>query len=188
MRKLTLPIICLTLFVALAFGYSGHGYTQGKRTIVAKPRPRPSPTPIPTDDDDFFADIPDAKPTATPLPEWKYIGFASREVMIYYNTQRVSHPTPNILRVWIKMRPLGKARDKWIGKLDDDSHDYTDYAYTVSQEEYDCAGVRARLLQATDYTRGAEVILSSETPGNWHELVPGSIGEGVLKAVCSYKE
>lgn len=68
MRKSALLLICLTLFVPGALIYSGHGYTQGKRTIV-RPRPRPSPTPIPTDDDDFFADIiPVPKPTATPIP------------------------------------------------------------------------------------------------------------------------
>jgi hypothetical protein len=59
---------------------------------------------------------------------------------------------------------------------------------TIAVEEFDCRARRNRIIHATGYSgqMGAGVINGSEAgPAPWSYLAPGTIGERLLKLVCS---
>jgi hypothetical protein len=186
MRRLAPPIICLLVFFA---AYTHPGHTQNRRNTTQ--RAKPKPTPKVDDDDDFWASIPDATPTPTPTPEWDLI-LAQSGATFAYNTRRVIHPAPDTVRVWLRKRLLGKTRDEYIQAMGEIDFDYSGYAYTVSQEDYDCKGFRQRDLYVIDYDRSGKSIHSAnyEADGSskWRAVVPGSVAEYILNVVCRHKE
>lgn len=205
MRRLAPLIIYSFLFAVLV--YTGDSHGQRKRTLVWKPPPAPSPTPIsdpaneyilgqspdatptPKPTDDFFADIPDAKPT--PAPEWNVI-LEHTGVTFAYNTRRVTHPSPNIVRVWLKKRLSGNIRDEYLQRMGQHGYDYSGYIHTVSQEDFDCREFRRRDLYVVDYDRTGKRLFfanrEADRSNKWVAVVPRSVAEYILNVVCKLKE
>src|SRR5215210_9003069 len=102
MRRLAL-LLCLLLFTTVAF--SGQGDTQTKTKPKASRARRTKPTPTPAPTDDFFADLPEAQPE--PPSEWELISFQD-DVAHSYNIRRISRPSPNVVKVWIKRQLYGE--------------------------------------------------------------------------------
>lgn len=93
--------------------------------------------------------------------------------------------------------PSGKARDEFlrtgfVRKLSSVGRDYTNYEYSLLLEEFDCTKSRWRKINGVDYDGTGKVIYfyNFELVGldKWEDVIPGSIGEGFLVVVCSYKE
>jgi hypothetical protein len=197
MRRLAPPIICLAVLFAVAYG--SHGETQSRRkpskaTPTARPTPEPDsleglpplkPTPTPKPTDDFFADLPDAEPE--PSSEWKLILFQNH-LAYFYNTRRITQPKPGIVKVWIKWQPFRERRKAFINEAMETGRDYGGYGYSLHLEEYDCKGFRRLVLKAVDYTLSAEFISSTDMKGEWTDVVPESVGETILEAVCRHKQ
>ena len=185
MRRFAPPIICLLVLFAAVYTHPGQTQNRRKTTQRAKSKPTPKA------DENVLDLIPDATPTPTPTPEWNLI-LAQDGDTFAYNTRRIARPAPDTVRVWLRKRLLGKTRDEYIqakGKID---FDYSGYAYTVSQEDYDCKGFRQRDLYVIDYDRSGKSIHSAnyEADGSstWRAVVPGSVAEYILNVVCRHKE
>lgn len=185
MRRFAPPIICLLVLFAAVYTHPGHTQNRRKTTQHAKSKPAPKA------DENVLNLIPDETPTPTPTPEWDLI-LAQSGATFAYNTRRVIQPVPNTIRVWLRKRLLGKARDEYVQAMGEIDFDYSGYAYTVSQEDYDCKGFRQRDLYVIDYDRSGKSIHSAnyEADGSskWRAVVPGSVAEYILNVVCHHKE
>lgn len=62
----------------------------------------------------------------------------------------------------------------------------------MSQEEYDCKGLRQRDLYVVDYDGTGKSIYSvnyeADGSSKWRAVVPGSVAEYILNVVCQLKE
>lgn len=69
---------------------------------------------------------------------------------------------------------------------------YCALKYSLLLEEFDCTKSRWRKINGADYDGTGKVIYfyNFELVGldKWEDVIPGSIGEGFLAVVCSYKE
>ena len=91
----------------------------------------------------------------------------------YYNTRGTCDSETGVFRTWVKV--VSKDRIERI--------------YTSMQlQEFKCRKRQQRLLSVTDYALNDDV-LNSETfrEPEWVDVIPESVGEGTLLAVCHLK-
>ena len=111
--------------------------------------------------------------------EWVKIGesVGDRNAFTHFFDPATMRKTPDGRRVWM-MRVYAQVQKDSVGT----------YTSTSTQYEFDCAGERSRLLQATWYSGPAsskEVVATLNRVGDWKFSAPGSIGETQLKVVCA---
>jgi hypothetical protein len=196
MRRLAPLLLCLVVLFAAA--YSRPGYTQNRRKTTTRAKPKPTPI---SDEPDSFEGLPRATPTPksdenvldllpeeTPEPpsEWELILFQNH-IAYYYNTRRITRPTPGVVKVWLKWWRFKEQKKEYIRQMSGSGHDYKWYSYSLHLAEYDCKGFRWRLRSIIEYTIFDEAIESLEGSGEWVDIVPESIGESILEAVCREK-
>lgn len=208
MRKFAL-LICLLLFASFVFNGRGDAQDNHPKSSRAR-RVKPAPTPKP--DDNVLDLLPDETPTplsdptneyipgqiprgtpsstaTTPsaIPKWQYL-FSDHDVAYAYNAYRVTHPAPNIVRLWVKRLRYGKAYEEYVEQMGRLSYNYSDYEDSVSLDEYDCGKLRYRILRTIDYRRGGDVIFSANYEENgttrWKDILPDSVGERFVKIIC----
>lgn len=115
---------------------------------------------------------------AMAIPEWVVVSGAEG-VTIEVNFSRLTRDSNGIIRGWERRQHTTPQRSE-NGKT---------YISTMVQAHYDCDGRRSKLLQGVSYDRRGNVVTSWTLPvysHEWHDVVPESIGEGTLNAVCAY--
>ncbi len=69
------------------------------------------------------------------------------------------------------------------------THGYEDYSHTLELDEYNCTKGEGRVLSHLDYDDKGNVIDSTTYKNpDWTYIVPNSIGESLLRAVCKQKK
>jgi hypothetical protein len=112
-------------------------------------------------------------------PEWS-LAAESKDEAFYYNTKWIC--VHNIVRVWIKS--LLKESDDPPQFLPRDTISKQS-ATSIARYELRCKAGQTRVTQAVEYDTRGRVTHSRSTPSaKWEEVVPDSIGEGILKSVC----
>jgi hypothetical protein len=108
------------------------------------------------------------------------------EGMFFYDIESISHPSKDIVRVWIKETFTGpgvRVTSRALGK------NYEDLDHSISQEELNCKDKVFRQLSLTLYGKGEESLYSSTNlVDEFHPIRPDSINDDLYKAVCEQKE
>ena len=112
-----------------------------------------------------------------PLDETRWIvGFLGAGRRVSIDRTRVTAQGNDVYRVWERWEaeePVQDEEGEW-------------YDASLTQSDYDCRGLRMRILEIHTYSRGTVVATSRVPPGmqTWDSVVPESIGEQTLRAVC----
>jgi hypothetical protein len=122
--------------------------------------------------------------------EWPHVGNTSYS-SVSYGAKTIRRLKGNIVRVWTKttlkdqtnetksefLRIRKRQGSRPVG--------YENFSRTFELDEYNCTKGEGRVLSQVDYDEKGNVIDSTSyrNPG-WDYVVPNSIGESLLRAVC----
>jgi len=170
-RLLTALLISCSLLLQASAGLT---LAQSKRTSKHRTPPtRKSPVKMPCD-----MGVDALVESGIDRPEWS-LAAESKEEAFYYNTKYLC--VHNIVRVWIKS--LLKDSDDPPQFLSRENSSKS--ATSIARYELRCKAGQTRVTQAVEYDTRGRVTQSRSTPSaKWEEVVPDSIGEGILKSVC----
>lgn len=112
-----------------------------------------------------------------PLDETRWIvGFQGAGRRVSIDRTRVTSQGNDVYRVWERWEAEEAVRD--------DEGEW--YDASLTRADYDCRGLRMRILEIHTYSRGEVVDDTRIPPGmqSWDSVVPESIGEQTMLAVC----
>lgn len=111
---------------------------------------------------------------AEPLDRWRLGTVSDQADTLWLDTETLQRSARQI-RVWVKYR-YAEPRTTGVGYV----------AAQISQWALDCAGGRVRQSHAAFYDPGGKVLPANLATGSlWQAIVPGSVAEGIGRAVCS---
>ncbi len=113
--------------------------------------------------------------------DWKL--FASNNEMgnFYYDVQRITRPSKDIVRVWVRLEYTDKGISQTVKKL---GEAVENLSYAIGLEEVNCSGKKTRTLFLSHYSKEKTVLHTSSRDGEWTDVVPDSNWEDLYKAVC----
>jgi hypothetical protein len=112
-----------------------------------------------------------------PLDETRWVvGFLGAGRRVSIDRTRVTSQGNDVYHVW----------ERWEAEEPVQDSDGEWYDATLTRSDYDCRGLRMRILEIHTYSRGTVVDTTRVPPGmqTWDSVVPESIGEQTLLAVC----
>ncbi len=112
--------------------------------------------------------------------DWKFYG-GCEFFLGYYDAQSITRPSKNIVRVWERSNFTERGVIKCVGNL---GKEYENLSYTISLSEINCAEKMSHLLSGTYYDNKGNVIISDNSPQEWHFITPESVDESLYKKVC----
>lgn len=101
--------------------------------------------------------------------DWRFLS-ESGESILYYDAQSITHPSKNLVRVWVKYE--GRV-EKWT--------------YMKTLREIDCLEKKYRIVSSALYNEEGKETGSSESPSKWRFITPGGSSEILHKMVCGEK-
>lgn len=120
---------------------------------------------------------------------WEILAFSS-DYVIYYDTKTISFQ--NYIKVWLKWVPWETSLEKVIEKLKANSFDkekFDDFSHQLQYWEVDCSKKRYLIVENAYYSNKGQIIesYSFETP-KWNNVLPETVGEEILNAICKLKQ
>lgn len=108
---------------------------------------------------------------------------------MYYSPQSIVR-TNEAVKVWIRITFRGEARINHVQSVRSSGYsikNYNQYSYTLNLQEYDCVRKRVKPVFAIDYdiNRKALNTLKKDSPSDWEDVIPESIGESIFNKVCT---
>ncbi|MCM3873685.1 MAG: S1C family serine protease [Pyrinomonadaceae bacterium] len=131
-----------------------------------------------------------------PVPEWQFIGLATKgEAMYYISRARITSTPENTLLCWIKTVPLETSEGRAFRKRHIDQLDVQDvprrdaFSYSMEQYEFDCGHRKWRVLTAADYDEEGILLFAwGDLTSRWVATFPGSVIEAQLNFACKGRE
>ena len=114
--------------------------------------------------------------------DWKLYG-VSEIYLAYYDTQSITRPTKNIVRMWTRWDYTEKGVLGWVGRF---GKKFENLSYSIILEEINCFEKMERSPSMTHYNNKAEAIhtRTSSSPPEWGFIIPESNTELLYKEVC----
>jgi hypothetical protein len=113
--------------------------------------------------------------------DWKI--YCSNDMYLgYYDTQSITRPSKNVIRVWVRWDYTEKGVMYYMGKF---GIKYMSLSHSINLPEINCLEKTIRSLSLTYYDNEGEVIYSFSSPSSkWDFILPETIGEILYKEVC----
>ena len=108
--------------------------------------------------------------------DWKLYG-KNESGVFYYDTESMSRPTKDTVRVWAKM-VHSKESIKQAGK------GLENLSYSKRLWEIDCADKKIRRLSKIAYTEDDKNIISDNTAEKWQSIKPKSLEQALYEKAC----
>jgi hypothetical protein len=111
-------------------------------------------------------------------PDWTRVAF-TEDFVVEVHPLRLTSDANGIIRGWERTK-FNAPQKTAEGKA---------YVQTMVQKRYDCEQRRSLAIRGIFYNRSGEVGGSWTAPSydqEWKDVVPESVGEGVLDEVCAY--
>jgi hypothetical protein len=112
-------------------------------------------------------------------PKWLYanrwvsIGTSSGgETDIQINTAKMTRLAPGVIEAWTR-------------SVREQPREYSKVVLTLSKDKYDCGKKTIQNLTLVFYAKNGDVVDSQYTRGTVNEVIPDSIGEMSLYALCA---
>ena len=115
--------------------------------------------------------------------EWK--SYAETDLYeCFYDTENMTGPGENIVRVWTKLEYTEKGVDRVVREF---GKYYANLSYSLELWEINCDEKKHRVLSVTEYSTEGRILHTNPSeshPLPWINIFPGSIGESLYRAVC----
>ncbi|MBI5967411.1 MAG: hypothetical protein HY882_06105 [Deltaproteobacteria bacterium] len=112
--------------------------------------------------------------------DWKAYGETGFGVSSY-DTENITHPSKNIVRVWTK---TVYSRNGTIRLVIKHGSRYENLSHSVRLWEINCVDKTYRFLSLQNYSQDGVVLFSEEVKKEWDFIVPDSMDENLYKEVC----
>jgi hypothetical protein len=112
--------------------------------------------------------------------DWK-LYYSHKEYLGYYDTQNITRPSKNVVRVWTRWDFTEKGVLTMVGEF---GKKYENLSWSVISWEIDCAEKKYRQLSSTRYDHKGSVISSRGTPSEWRFIIPESVITILYEEVC----
>jgi len=112
--------------------------------------------------------------------DWKPY-FVHEHFLAYYDTQSITHPSKNIVKVWTRWDYTEKGVIDNVGEL---GKRYENLSHCIVLREINCLEKTFRHLSLTYYDNKGGVIYFSTSPSELGFIVPESMAEVLYKEVC----
>ncbi len=112
--------------------------------------------------------------------DWRLYGRDGERIR-YYDAERITRPSKDIVRVWIRFEYTDKGVIEMVRNY---VKKYENIGQQIALEEINCLEKAWRNLSLTHYSKEGKVIFSGSHDGQWNYIVSGSVGESLYKAVC----
>ena len=112
--------------------------------------------------------------------DWE-LYYSHEEYLGYYDTQNITRPSKNVVRVWIRWDFTEKGVLAVVGVS---GKKYENLSWEVISWEINCAEKKYRLLSSTRYDHKGSVISSKGTPSEWRFIIPESVITILYEEVC----
>jgi hypothetical protein len=110
--------------------------------------------------------------------DWVHYG-GNDNCSCYYDTQSITHPSLNILRVWTRSDWTAKYVTFIVGKH---GKEYENMSHSTIFYEINCAEKKMHSLSIIVYDKdGKELRRESK---EWESIIPGTIGDSLYRKVC----
>lgn len=113
--------------------------------------------------------------------DWKLYESNEEYFLAYYDTQTITYPSKNIVRVWERRDYTEKGVMNTVVRY---GKEYENLSYGIVLSEFDCVEKKIRNLAATYYDKKERVIYYTDNPSSWTFISPGSIQDTLSKKVC----
>ena len=174
MRKITAALLLLSAFCVIILLVTRVLPQTQRQPVRRAKQTRPTPdrsagrlnveTDIPDSEQDWrLATESDEKPSGDSMA-------------VYYNKRTLTHPSPGIVRVWVK----------YVDVMNNEEQ----LSHNIALEEFECASQRNRILSATQYDAEGKVKgggSASRTPA-WEYIIPDSVANGLFDIFCNGHE
>ena len=112
---------------------------------------------------------------------WRY-AFRTVHQDTLIDFESISRLPDNIIRVWEKNIVTDKGREYYVESSKQVKFINLDHFIVLT--EYHCTWKKTRVLSVVFYSKDGTILHSSESPGNWGFIFPGSAAEYIFKEVC----
>jgi len=100
----------------------------------------------------------------------------------YYDTESITHPSKNILRVWEKWVFTEQGVIQMVTEV---GEKYKTLSFQIVLSEVDCAEKKFRGLSINSYSKDGGVLYTKDFQDlNWNFIVPESNGDILYKILC----
>jgi len=115
--------------------------------------------------------------------DWKLYDSCER-YLCYYDTQNITQPSKNIVRVWEKWDYTEKGVIDFMSHMEKFGSKYRNLSYLKFLEEINCLEGTYRSLSLTYYDNKGDVISAFSNSSEWDFIIPKSMNESLCKKVC----
>jgi hypothetical protein len=113
--------------------------------------------------------------------DWKPYG-RSDDYLGYYDAQRITRPSKNIVRVWLRWDWTEKSVLRFVGKF---GREYENLSHSIMLNEINCAEKKIRTMSSHSYdNKGGAIDSLSDPSSKWDFIVTETMGEKLYKEVC----
>ena len=112
--------------------------------------------------------------------DWNLYG-SSENYLGYYDTQSITRPSKDIVRVWERFNFTEKGVLDMVRKF---GKKYENLSHSIDLSEINCVEKTTRYLSKVSYDNKWGVIYSSSSPQELDFVVPESLVENLYKEVC----
>jgi hypothetical protein len=112
--------------------------------------------------------------------DWK-LYYSDEEYLGYYDTQNITRPSKDVVRVWTRWDFTEKGVLGVVGVF---GKKYENLSRSVISWEINCAEKKYRQLSSTRYDHKGSVISSKGIPSEWRFIIPESVAELLYEEVC----
>lgn len=101
----------------------------------------------------------------------------------YFDADTVEIHKPSIISYWSKTKLTPEIYNQFTQSK---KYKYNKYSHTLTRREVNCSNSTLRFIQSINYSKSGSVIASLDNNyTTFDHVVPDSVGEGELKALCS---
>lgn len=115
--------------------------------------------------------------------DWRFFSSTDSHECFYY-ADNMTHPSKNIVRVWIKLEYTEKGVMEMVKEF---GKHYEPLSYSLQLWEIDCVTKKQNILSIKEYSGEGNMLNTKPQKGgfsNWKSISKGSVGESLSKAVC----
>ncbi len=112
--------------------------------------------------------------------DWKLFK-KTEDAKFYYDKKDITHPTQNIVKVWIRQVYTDKGKMDMIKLV---GPRYESLSYSINSLEFDCGDKKVRFLSMAYYTKKGDVLDLENHPDKWEPIPANSMFDALFKKVC----
>jgi hypothetical protein len=115
--------------------------------------------------------------------DWILYGI-TKYLILFYDSKSITHPSENIMRLWIKSVSKCNDKEEWIVKNHPNCRN-VEWVVVVTLTEIDCSGGQDRDIKSIGFSKeGRQVESLSDETSPWSDIIPDSYAGVLYKSIC----